>query len=132
MVVSAEAFGEGSEVKLLEPMVESVEKTFTALGDTQSPLSAAPLLADSGFHSEANMKMLEGKEINGYVADRNMRKRDPVYATAKKHGEKIPGIQGTAPPDRRFFAPDCERQSLIVQFWAFWTVQGVGLSLIHI
>jgi hypothetical protein len=43
-------------------------------------------LADSGFHSEANMKMLEGKEINGYVADRNMRKRDPAYVTAKKHG----------------------------------------------
>ena len=28
-----------------------------------------------GFHSEANMKMLEGKEINGYVADRNMEMR---------------------------------------------------------
>jgi hypothetical protein len=51
-------------------------------------------LADSGFHSEANMKMLEGKEINGYVADRNMRKRDPAYVTAKKHGGKIEGIQG--------------------------------------
>ncbi|MBK8575630.1 MAG: hypothetical protein IPN90_08125 [Elusimicrobia bacterium] len=36
VVVSAEAFGEGSEVKLLEPMVESVEKTFAALG-TQNP-----------------------------------------------------------------------------------------------
>ena len=67
---------------------------------------AAPLLADSGFHSEANMKMLEGKEINGYVADRNMRKRDPAYATAERHGEKIEGIQGTTPPERRFFGPD--------------------------
>jgi transposase len=105
VVVSAEAFGEGSEVKLLEPMVESVEKTFAALGDTQSPLIAAPLLADSGFHSEANMKMLEGKEINGYVADRNMRKRDPAYATANQHGKKIECIQGTK-PEKRFFGPD--------------------------
>lgn len=23
-------------------------------------------------------------------------------------------------------ASECKRQSLIVQFWAFWTVQGVG------
>ncbi|MBK8575891.1 MAG: transposase [Elusimicrobia bacterium] len=105
VVVSAEAFGEGSEVKLLEPMVDSVEKTFAALGDTESPLKSAPLLADSGFHSEANMKMLEGKEINGYVADRNMRKRDPSYATADRHGGKIEGIQGTK-PEKRFFAPD--------------------------
>ncbi|MBK8574444.1 MAG: hypothetical protein IPN90_01780 [Elusimicrobia bacterium] len=58
-------------------------------------MKSAPLLADSGFHSEANMKMLEGKEINGYVADRNMRKRDPSYATADRHGGKIEGIQGT-------------------------------------
>ena len=55
---------------------------------------------------EANMKMLEGKNINGYVADRNMRKRDPAYATANRHGEKIVGIQGTPPPQRRFFGPD--------------------------
>jgi hypothetical protein len=32
VVVAAEAFGEGSEVKLLEPMVETVEKTFQASG----------------------------------------------------------------------------------------------------
>ncbi|MBK8575651.1 MAG: hypothetical protein IPN90_08235 [Elusimicrobia bacterium] len=68
-------------------------------------MKSAPLLADSGFHSEANMKMLEGKEINGYVADRNMRKRDPAYATADRHGGKIEGIQGTK-PEKRFFAPD--------------------------
>ncbi|MBK8574439.1 MAG: hypothetical protein IPN90_01755 [Elusimicrobia bacterium] len=61
VVVSAEAFGEGSEVKLLEPMVDSVDKTFAALGDTESPLKSAPLLADSGFHSEANMKMLRAR-----------------------------------------------------------------------
>ncbi|MBK7092471.1 MAG: transposase [bacterium] len=105
VVVAAEAFGEGSETKLLEPMVETVEKTFQGLGDTRSPLNAAPLLADSGFHSEANMKMLQGKEINAYVADRNMRKRDPAYVTAKKHGGKIEGIQGKT-PERRFFGPE--------------------------
>ncbi|MBK8575652.1 MAG: hypothetical protein IPN90_08240 [Elusimicrobia bacterium] len=36
VVVSAEAFGEGSEVKLLEPMVESVE-THSQLWGTQNP-----------------------------------------------------------------------------------------------
>jgi hypothetical protein len=105
VIVAAEAFGTGSEISLLTPMVESTEKVFEQLGDAVSPLINAPLVADSGFHSESNMKMLEGKNINGYVADRNMRKRDPAYVTAKHHGEKIEGIQGTI-PEKRFFGPD--------------------------
>jgi transposase len=105
VVVAAEAFGEGSESKLLEPMLDSAEKTFEDLGDKASPLKTAPFLADSGFHSEANIKKLEDKGINAFVADKNMRRRDPAFLTSNRHGNKITGIQGI-PPKRRFFGPD--------------------------
>jgi transposase len=104
VVVAAEAFGDGSESKLLEPMVNAMEQTFRDLGDKESPLASAPILADSGFHSEASVKMLETKKLNGYVADKNMRRRDPAFETADRHEKKIPGIQGL-PSKRRFFRP---------------------------
>jgi hypothetical protein len=34
------------------------------------------------------MKMLEGKNINGYVADRNMRKRDPGVCDGESARQK--------------------------------------------
>lgn len=45
----------------------------------------AALSADSGFHTEENVKALFEQGIDGYVADNQFRKRDPRFATAEKH-----------------------------------------------
>jgi hypothetical protein len=104
VVVSAEAFGTGSEAAILEPMVDKVKETFLGLGD-EDIYAQAKVTADSGFHSEATMKMLEGRGVDGYVADKGMRKRDPAFLTAARHEGKIAGIQGKR-VERKYFGPD--------------------------
>ena len=79
VIVSGEAFGKAQEHDLLEPMVNDTQSNFQLIGKDENVFEKAKLTADSGFHSEANMKMLAEKEIDGYVADVQFRKRDPRF-----------------------------------------------------
>lgn len=83
VVVSAEAYGQGQEHGLLEPMVEQLEAAFE--DDEQSPLQGGKVLADSGFCNTATLTYLEEKQIDGYVADHGFRSRDPRFLTAADH-----------------------------------------------
>jgi len=85
VIVKAEAFGEGQEHDLLEPMVEGVRKTFQAIGKEEDVFTKAKLLADSGYHTEKNMEMLANEGIDAYVADNRFRKRDPRFADYEKY-----------------------------------------------
>lgn len=87
VVVHAEAFGEAQEHDLLQPMVEGTETNFAAIGH-DDVFDNTRLTADSGFHSEANMRMLAEKEIDGYVADKQFRKRDPRFDGADRYKER--------------------------------------------
>ena len=80
VVVHAEAFGEAQEHDLLLPMVEAVRAN---LG--KNTFEQGGLAADSGYHSEKNVKELFEQGIDGYVADTQFRKRDPRFATADRH-----------------------------------------------
>lgn len=42
-------------------------------------------LADAGYHSERGLKALADDDIDGYIVDGQMRKRDPRYADASAH-----------------------------------------------
>jgi transposase len=83
VVVSAEAFGQGQEHGLLEPLVEQIEEAFKE--DENPPLDDAKLLADSGFCNEETLEYLETNQIDGYIADHGFRSRDPRFADAKEH-----------------------------------------------
>lgn len=83
VVVSAEAFGQGQEHGLLEPMVESIEDAFAT--DEHSPLQDGKILADSGYCNTAALSYLEDKNIDGYIADNAFRSRDPRFKNAGKH-----------------------------------------------
>jgi transposase len=87
IVVHAEAFGQGSEHDLLQPMIEGTEENFSAIINRKD-IADTRLTADSGFHSEKNMKMLAEKQIDGYVADNQMRKRDPRFADYGRYKER--------------------------------------------
>jgi transposase len=80
VIVHAEAFGEAQEHGLLEPVVEGTRENFQAIGKEEEIFDKAKVTADSGFHTEANMEMLEEEGIDGYVADKLYRKRDPFTA----------------------------------------------------
>jgi transposase len=80
VVVSAEAYGQGQEHGLLEPMVENIAEAFAQ--DEQSPLWDGKILADSGYCNKDSLTYLEEKNIDGYVADNRFRSRDPRFKSA--------------------------------------------------
>ncbi len=88
VVVSAEAYGQGQEHGLLEPMVEQIEEAFNE--DEQSPLQEGKVLADSGFCNKATLEYLEAGEIDGYIADHGFRSRDPRFKDAGEHKTESP------------------------------------------
>ena len=53
VIVKAEAYGDGSEQETLKPMVEGVDQIFKQMGHDHI-YKEVKLIADSGFHSEAN------------------------------------------------------------------------------
>jgi len=87
VIVQAEAFGEGQEHDLLKPMIEGLRKNFQEIGKEEDVFKEkeTKLLADSGYHTEKNMEMLDVEEIDAYVADNRFRKRDPRFADYEKY-----------------------------------------------
>lgn len=89
VIVHAESFGQAHESDLLKPMVEGVRDNFRSIGKEEDVFKDAKLTADSGFHSEENMKMLFENEIDAYVADTQFRKRDPRFADYGRYKERF-------------------------------------------
>ena len=88
VIVSGEAFGAAQEHDLLGPMVERTRECFKSMGRDEDIFATAKLAADSGYHSEANMKMLAEEGIDAYVADNLFRKRDPRFADYERYKER--------------------------------------------
>ncbi|HPN07645.1 MAG: IS1182 family transposase [Dokdonella sp.] len=84
VIVEAQAHGTPQEHDLLKPMVDGVRKQFAAIGE-EGGADGAAYLADAGYHSERGLKALSEDRIDGYIADGNMRKRDPRYADKGVH-----------------------------------------------
>jgi transposase len=87
VVVHAEASGVAQEHDLLIPMIEGTRENFEAIGKKQDVFEKAKLTADSGFHTENNMRMLMEEGIDGYVADTQFRKRDPRFVDVDRYKE---------------------------------------------
>jgi transposase len=88
IVVHAEALGEGQENHLLEPMVQATREHFTAIGGAPDVFAKATLAADSGYHSKQSMQYVADSGVDAYVADREMRRRDPAFANAGRYKER--------------------------------------------
>ena len=84
VIVHAAAHGEGQEHGLLIPTVEGVRKNLDGPGENDV-LKNARLTADAGYHTEANMKYVFDENIDAYIADKQMRARDPRFAEADRH-----------------------------------------------
>lgn len=87
VIVHAEAFGAAQEHDLLMPMIEGTKGNFEKIGD-RDVFEKAKLVADSGYHTEENMKKVMGEGIDAYIADPNFRKRDPRFADVDKYKER--------------------------------------------
>jgi transposase len=81
IIVEAQVFGTGSEQEALLPIVDGMKERDVLAGNSV-------VTADSGFHSEENLKELEKREVNAIVADNDMRRRDERFATQERYREK--------------------------------------------
>ena len=89
VIVGAEAFGEANENHLLQPMIETAHENIQAIDkEGGQVLKSTRIVADAGFHSEANMKHLFEEDIDGYVADTHFRKRDERFKDQKSYKGK--------------------------------------------
>ena len=89
VIVHAEAFGVAQEHDLLIPMIEGTRENFEAIGNKKDVFEKAKLTADSGFHTEANMKEVMEQGIDAYIADTQFRKRDPRFSDVGKYKERF-------------------------------------------
>lgn len=105
VIVHAEAFGQSQEHGLLEPMVRETRENFKTL-DGEDIFRQAKLTADSGFHTEQNMKMLFTEEIDAYVADGLFRKRDSRFDDVDKYKQRHRKERAKLKGGRKLFTPD--------------------------
>jgi transposase len=85
VILEAQAFGEGQEHGVLEPMLDATRDTFSELKLSSDILKQAKLTADAGYSSEANAQYLFDNGVDAYIADTNFRKRDPRFKDAERH-----------------------------------------------
>lgn len=88
VIVEAQAHGTGSEQELLLPVVEAMKQVL---------LPSTLLTADSGYHSEQNLRALESQGIDALVADNQMRKRDERFATQSRHQQDPDPLHDKSP-----------------------------------
>lgn len=83
IIVGAEAFGQGPENNLLEPMIKIVGEN---LGDDY--IHSAKMTADSGFHCKDSVDYCFDEGVDAYLADGNFRKRDPRFIDRDRYQPK--------------------------------------------
>jgi hypothetical protein len=85
IIVAAEAYGQGQEHGLLEPMIEQSHKN---LRYTKKEKKETRITADSGYCNTTTLTYLDEKQIDGYIADTGFRSRDPRFKDYKQHKPK--------------------------------------------
>lgn len=91
IIVDAQAFGEGQEHHVLQPVLNKLHTRFKRLGiQPDNPV----ITADTGYANEANMKYLHKNNINGYIPDNQFRKRDPKFSEQQNNHSQRKAITG--------------------------------------
>ncbi len=76
IIIEAQAHGTGSEQELLIPVVQAMKGILA---------DATLITADAGYHSEANLKILDEMKVDALIADNRMRQRDERFAGQDKY-----------------------------------------------
>ncbi len=103
IIVEAQAHGSGSEQELLLPMIEAIDELRA---------QHSIVTADSGYHSEDNLKQLEAKSIEAFIPDNGYRQRDPRYAGQEQHRAKPDALwdKSQKPPSKPVLFRPCDFQ----------------------
>jgi hypothetical protein len=85
VIISAEAFGSGSETEHFPAMLDTLKGTMEELTGEEKPLAHAILTGDTGYFSEDNLQAAARAEVEVLIPDQQFRKRDPHF---EGHGGK--------------------------------------------
>ena len=95
VIVDAQAFGEGQEHHVLQPVLNAIQTRYQRLGIRDNLYQdGAIVTADTGYANEANMQYLHDNGINGYIPDNQFRSRDPKFADYKTTHSTRPSTTG--------------------------------------
>ena len=95
IIVDAQAFGEGQEHHILQPVLNTVRDRFQRLGLGNDVYQAGTIVtADTGYACEANMQYLHDNDIDGYIPDNQFRKRDPKFNEQQTNHSQRKAITG--------------------------------------
>jgi transposase len=78
VIVAAEAYGQGAEHDLLEPMVEQAEDNLKR-AEKRETIGGSVLIADTNYFTEDNSRYCEEKKLDAYIPDQYFRNRDPRF-----------------------------------------------------
>ena len=88
IVVTAQAHGEGQEAHLLAPMIEKTREQCKTAKIAEDIFKETKLTADAGYSSQMSVQYTQENKVDAYIADRNHRSRDPVFADADRYKER--------------------------------------------
>lgn len=100
IIVDAQAHGVGAEQELLLPVIEATAALRTA---------ETVITADAGYHSDANVRALAEAQVPALIADKDMRRRDPRFATQARYTTLPDPLHDKSKParqSREIFGPD--------------------------
>jgi transposase len=92
IIVEAQAHGTGSEQGLLTGIVDALQPVMH---------KTTVLVADAGYHSDANVERLEVRKIDAFIADNGYRQRDERYADQGKHKDEPDPLWDKRPKDKQ-------------------------------
>jgi len=84
VILQAQAWGSVGEQQTLKPAIKQLNHQLEKLG-TPNTLKQAKFTADSGFHSEVNLKYLSTTGLDSYIADTQFRSRNPLFKTSETY-----------------------------------------------
>jgi len=93
IIVCAETFGDCNESVHLPEIFEGIKENFRDSGISTNILKEVMITADTGFHSEKNMKLIADESIDAYIPDNQFRKRDIRFENVDIHRKKTANWQ---------------------------------------
>ena len=102
VIVWGEVFGDSNESKHLPEILEGVDKKCKEAKVSGAIYDDVVITADSGFHNERNMEMIDTDGITAFIADNQFRKRDVRFSGAGKYKKKA--VNWKPEKGRRYFA----------------------------
>jgi hypothetical protein len=85
VIVHAQAFGQGDDGAVAEPMLQGAQANLEAAGCGKGALAEAVISADCSYYSDRNLRACQEAGVDAYIPDPHFRKRDVRFAEAQRH-----------------------------------------------